>query len=200
MRKEERALKLVLASNNAHKAEEFARVLEPLGYEVVTQRAAGADIEVEENGTTFEENAALKANAVYRLTGLPTVADDSGLEVDALDNAPGVYSARYAGPDATDADRYYKLLRELQEVPPEKRTARFVCALYYLDENGVGHALRGECPGTIGYEPKGQNGFGYDPVFKVGEKSFAELSSAEKDAISHRGRALEQFAAMLEKK
>lgn len=172
-------------------------MLAPLGYEVITQKAAGADIEVEENGTTFEENAKLKAEAVYKITGLPTVADDSGLEVDALNNAPGVYSARYAGPDATDRDRYLKLLSELQDIPHEKRTARFVCALYYVDENGVGHSLRGECPGMIGYEPKGENGFGYDPVFMVGDQSFAELSSEEKDAISHRGRALELFAAML---
>lgn len=190
-------MRLVLATNNSHKAEEFGRVLAPLGYEVITQKAAGADIEVEENGTTFEENAKLKAEAVYKITGLPTVADDSGLEVDALNNAPGVYSARYAGPDATDRDRYLKLLSELQDIPHEKRTARFVCALYYVDENGVGHSLRGECPGMIGYEPKGENGFGYDPVFMVGDQSFAELSSEEKDAISHRGRALELFAAML---
>jgi len=190
-------VRLVLATNNSHKAEEFGRVLAPLGYEVITQKAAGADIEVEENGTTFEENAKLKAEAVYKITGLPTVADDSGLEVDALNNAPGVYSARYAGPDATDRDRYLKLLSELQDIPHEKRTARFVCALYYVDENGVGHSLRGECPGMIGYEPKGENGFGYDPVFMVGDQSFAELSSEEKDAISHRGRALELFAAML---
>ena len=193
-------MKLVLASNNPHKAAEFARVLAPLGYEVISQKDAGADLEVEETGTTFEENARLKAEAVYRLTKLPTVADDSGLAVDALGGAPGVYSARYAGPDATDADRNQKLLRELENVLPEQRTAQFVCVLYYIDENGQGHTLRGECPGVIGYGPRGSNGFGYDPIFMVGNQSFSELSPAEKDAISHRGRALEQLERLLQNK
>lgn len=192
-------MRLVLASNNVHKAEEFTRVLSPLGYQVITQKEAGADVDIEETGTTFEENAKQKAEAIYRITGLPTIADDSGLEVDALNNAPGVYSARYAGPDATDVDRYQKLLTELSDVPEKERTARFVCVLYYLDEKGLGHSVRGECPGTIGYQPKGENGFGYDPIFMVGERSFAELSSAEKDEISHRGRALELFVEMLRK-
>ncbi len=193
-------MQLVLASNNAHKAEEFSRVLSPLGYTVITQRQAGVEIEVEENGTTFAENAKLKAEAVYRLTGLPTVADDSGLEVDALDNAPGVYSARYGGADATDADRCRKLLQELSDVPPEQRTARFVCVLYYLDENEIGHTVRGECHGTIGYAPRGENGFGYDPIFMVGDQSFAELTADQKDRISHRGKALELFVKQLEEK
>ena len=175
-------------------------MLSPLGYTVITQRQAGAEIEVEENGTTFAENAKLKAEAVHRLTGLPTVADDSGLEVDALGNAPGVYSARYGGADAIDADRCKKILQELSDTPPEQRTARFVCVLYYLDENGIGHTVRGECHGSIGYAPRGENGFGYDPIFMVGDQSFAELTAEQKDQISHRGKALEQFVKQLEKK
>ncbi len=193
-------MQLVLASNNAHKAEEFSRVLSPLGYTVMTQRQAGVEIEVEENGTTFAENAKLKAEAVYRLTGLPTVADDSGLEVDALGNAPGIYSARYGGADITDADRCRKLLQELSDLPLEQRTARFVCVLYYLDENGIGHTVRGECHGLIGYAPRGENGFGYDPIFMVGDQSFAELTAEQKDRISHRGKALELFVKQLEEK
>ena len=192
-------MKLILATNNQHKLEEFRRVLEPLGVTVMSQKEAGISVDVEETGKTFEENARLKADAVYRLAGLPTVADDSGLEVDILDNAPGVYTARYAGENATDADRYNKLLGELKAVKDADRTARFVCALYYIDSDGVGHSMRGECFGKIGYEPKGENGFGYDPVFMVGNKSFSELLPDEKDAISHRGKALQMLADLIQK-
>ena len=190
-------MKLILASNNQHKAEEFSRVLAPLGIELMTQKQAGVQLEVDETGTTFEENAALKAAAVFHLTGLPTVADDSGLEVDALDNAPGVYSARYGGEDLTDVQRYQKLLHELETVPEQERGARFVCVLHYIDRQGIGRVFRGECPGKIGYAPKGENGFGYDPVFMVGKRSFSELLPQEKDAISHRGKALELLAEYL---
>lgn len=191
-------MKLILATNNQHKLTEFRRVLEPLGVEVVSQQEAGISVDVEETGNTFEENAKLKADAIYRLTGLPTVADDSGLEVDILDNAPGVYTARYAGENATDADRYNKLLREMKAVKDTDRTARFVCALHYIDSDGVGHSMRGECFGKIGYEPKGENGFGYDPVFMVGNKSFSELLPEEKDAVSHRGKALQMLADLIQ--
>ncbi len=193
-------MKLILASNNKHKLAEFSRVLEPLGIEVVSQSQAGICLEVEETGTTFAENARLKAEAIYAQAGISVVADDSGLEVDALDNAPGVYSARYGGEGLSDADRYNKLLDALAEVPTEKRGARFVCVLHYIDEAGEHHSLRGECPGLIGYAPQGENGFGYDPIFMVGEKSFAQLTSGEKDAISHRGRALELFVKLLKEK
>ena len=192
-------MNLILASNNQHKAEEFSRVLAPLGIEVMTQKQAGIQIEVEETGNTFEENAALKAEAVYTLTGLPTVADDSGLEVDALNNAPGVYSARYGGAGLSDADRCQKLLKELEAVPEQNRGARFVCVLHYIDRKGAGHVFRGECPGRIGYAPKGENGFGYDPVFMLGDKSFSELLPQEKDAVSHRGKALELLTDYLKK-
>lgn len=193
-------MKLILASNNQHKLAEFSRVLRPLGIEVISQSQAGIYLEVEETGETFEENARLKAEAIFARTGTPVVADDSGLEVDALDNAPGVYSARYGGEGLTDVGRYNKLLEALADVPDEKRGARFVCVLHYIDGAGEHHSLRGECPGKIGYAPRGENGFGYDPVFMVGEKSFSELSPAEKDAISHRGRALELFVELLKEK
>lgn len=192
-------MKLILATNNQHKLTEFRRVLDPLGVTVISQNEAGISIDVEETGKTFEENAKLKADAIYQLTGLPTVADDSGLEVDILDNAPGVYTARYAGENATDADRYNKLLGEMKAVKDADRTARFVCVLHYIDSDGVGHSMRGECFGKIGYEPKGENGFGYDPVFMVGNKSFSELLPEEKDAVSHRGKALQMLADLIQK-
>ena len=193
-------MRLILASNNRHKLEEFGRVLRPLGIEVISQSGAGIQLEVEETGDTFEENARLKGEAIFELTHTPVVADDSGLEVDALDNAPGVFSARYGGEGLTDTDRYNKLLEALTDVPDEKRGARFVCVLHYIDAAGRHYSLRGECPGRIGYAPRGENGFGYDPVFMVGEKSFSELSPAEKDAVSHRGRALELFVELLKEK
>lgn len=190
-------MEFIAASNNAGKIREIKEILKPLGYSVLSQREAGLELEVEETGTTFEENALLKAREVYRLTGRPCLADDSGLEVDALGGLPGVQSHRWAGPDADDAARCAKLLKELEGIPEEKRTARFVCVLQYLDEQGTARSFRGQCEGSIGFAPKGENGFGYDPVFFVGGRSFAELSAEEKDRISHRGRALQQWREAL---
>lgn len=189
-------MKYVMATHNPNKLLELQRILEPLHIEVTT-----ADLqEVEETGTTFAENAFLKAQAACEQTGLPAVADDSGLAVDALDGAPGVYSARYAGPDATDAERMEKLLGELQNVPMERRTARFVSAICVVYPGGERLDVEGVCEGRVAFEPRGCDGFGYDPIFLVGEKTYAELSPAEKDAISHRGRALRELAALLEKR
>lgn len=182
-------MKTVLASNNKNKLREFREILEPLGWEVISQSEAGVDTEAEENGATFEENAYIKAKAAYEVTGLPVIADDSGLCVDALGGEPGVYSARYA----EVGKRRAKVLEKLAGVPDEKRTAQFVCALCFIDENGEKHIFRGECEGRIGYENRGTNGFGYDPIFMVGDKSFAELSPDEKNAVSHRGNALRMF-------
>ena len=190
-------MKVILASNNKHKLEEIKKILTPLGYEVVSQAEAGVDIDVEETGTTFEENAALKAQAVYDLTGTAVISDDSGLEVDYLNGAPGVYSHRYAGENATDADRCAKLLSELNGVETAKRTARFVCVLCFIDDKGEKLVIRGTVEGIIGTEPKGENGFGYDPVFMYGDRSFAELSSEEKNTVSHRADALKKFAAAI---
>lgn len=186
-------MKFVIATHNKHKLQELRRILTPLGIEAIT-----ADLsEVEETGTTFAENACLKAKAACEETGLPAVADDSGLEVDALDGRPGVYSARYAGEGATDAQRIEKLLGELAEVPAEKRTARFVSSICCVFPNGDILRAEGECPGSIAFAPAGEDGFGYDPVFLCGEKTFAQMTAAEKDAVSHRGKALEKFNLVL---
>ncbi len=186
-------MKLILATHNLGKVGEFQRILSPLSVSVVTAELS----EVEETGRTFAENARLKAEAACRETGLPAVADDSGLAVDALNGAPGVYSARYAGEGASSADRNQKLLRALRDVPAEKRGARFVCSICCAFPNGDSITAHGECEGSIAFAPRGSGGFGYDPLFLVGEKSFGELSGEEKDRISHRGRALREFAEKL---
>lgn len=192
-------MKVILASNNKHKLEEIKKILTPLGYDVLSQSEAGCDIDVEETGTTFEENAALKAQAVYDKMKTAVISDDSGLEVDYLNGVPGVYSHRYAGENATDADRCAKLLSELSGVAAEKRTARFVCVLCFIDENGEKTVIRGTCEGIIGTEPRGENGFGYDPVFMYGDRSFAEVSSEEKNTVSHRADALRKFSETIKK-
>ncbi|MDF2567772.1 MAG: XTP/dITP diphosphatase, partial [Oscillospiraceae bacterium] len=160
----------------------------------------GIHIEVEETGTTFAENAILKARAIYEQTKIPTIADDSGLEVDALGNAPGVYSARYSGENATDDQNIRKLLDVLWDVRKDQRTARFVSVIHMILDDQEQVNVCGECQGMIGYVPTGENGFGYDSVFMVGERSFAELSDDEKDRISHRGRALEKLVEILKEK
>lgn len=185
--------KIVIASNNAGKLREIREILKPFGLDAISQREAGFLEEVEETGTTFSENAALKANAVYQALHCAVIADDSGLLVDALNGAPGVYSHRFAGEGATDADRCAKLLELLADTPSEKRTARFQCVLCYLDEQGKETLFCGVCEGKIGTAPKGENGFGYDPIFCVDGKTMAEMTNAEKNQISHRGKALEQL-------
>ena len=186
-------MELIIGTHNADKVCEFWRILEPLGVSVVCAELP----EVEETGTTFAENALLKASAACRETGKPAVADDSGLSVDALDGAPGVYSARYAGEGATDEDRNIKLLSALKNVPEEKRSAKYVCAICCVFPNGDRITAEGECCGRIGFAPKGTGGFGYDPLFLSGGKTFAELSGVEKDLLSHRGKALRTFAELL---
>ena len=192
-------MKLVLASNNAHKAREFREILAPLGIEVVTQSEAGCHFEVDETGTTFEENAFLKADAAMKATGEPAVSDDSGLEVDALNGEPGVHSARYTGRhEDSDADRRAYLMKKLAGV--EHRTARFVSAICCVFPNGDVLRARGECEGSIATYERGENGFGYDAMFipAGSERTMAELSAEEKNAISHRGRALRGFYRVLE--
>ena len=192
-------MKMVLASKNPKKLEEMAVILSQLGIEVVLESDVGVDVEVEETGTTFEENAALKAFAVMEAAGLPAIADDSGLCVDALGGGPGVYSARYGGEGLTDADRYRLVLEGLQG--QLDRGAKFVSAICCAFPGGDRVEARGECPGVIGYAPQGENGFGYDPIFFLPEKkkTFAQLTGEEKNAISHRGKALEKFKEALEK-
>ena len=190
--------KLVLASKNPKKLVEMNDILSHLGVEVCSEAEAGVDVEVEETGTTFEENSLLKARAVMEASGMPAIADDSGLCVDALGGAPGVYSARYGGPELDDTGRYRLLLENLRG--QMTRTAKFVSVITCCFPNGDVICARGECPGTIAYAPQGEGGFGYDPVFFVPglKKTFAQLSPEEKNAISHRGKALEQFKVKLE--
>lgn len=190
----------ILATNNMKKLAEMQRILSPLGIHVVTANLLGMELEeAEETGVTFEENAHIKAAAACRSTGLPAIADDSGLEADALGNAPGVYSARYAGEHGNDEKNNQKLLSEMKDVPDEKRTGRFVCAVCCIFPDGREIMVRGECAGKIGYEPDGNGGFGYDPLFFVNGKSFGRLTADEKDEISHRGKALRKLASELEK-
>ena len=191
-------MKMVLASKNAHKLVEMRDILSQLGVEVILESEAGVDVDVEETGTTFEENAFLKAHAVCEASGQPAIADDSGLCVDALNGAPGVYSARYGGPGLDDAGRYRLLLENMRG--QLDRRCRFVSAICCCFPNGDRVEARGECAGTLAYAPKGADGFGYDPIFFVPglKKTFAELSAAEKNAISHRGNALKKFQTELE--
>ena len=190
-------MKLVLASKNAHKLVEMRDILSQLGVEVVLESDVGADVDVEETGATFEENAFLKAHAVMEATGLPAIADDSGLCVDALNGAPGVYSARYGGPELDDVGRYRLLLENMRG--QLDRRCKFVSAICCCFPNGDRVEARGECRGTLAYAPRGEDGFGYDPIFFVPEqkKTFAQLTAEEKNAISHRGKALAAFAEKL---
>ena len=191
-------MKLVLASKNKKKLVEMNAILSQLGIEVCSEAEAGVDIDVEETGTTFEENSLLKAKAVMEASGMPAIADDSGLCVTCLNDAPGVYSARYGGEGLDDAGRYRLLLQNMRG--QTDRSAKFVSVITCCFPNGDVITARGECPGTIAFAPRGEGGFGYDPVFFVPalKKTFSQLSAEEKNAISHRGKALEIFRGKLE--
>ena len=191
-------MKMVLASKNQKKMKEMNEILSTMGVEVCLQSDVGIDIDVEETGTTFEENSLLKAKAVMEASGLPAIADDSGLCVDALNGAPGVYSARYGGEGLDDTGRYKLLLANMPK--GEARTAKFVSVITCCFPNGDVLTARGECPGTIAFAPMGEGGFGYDPIFFLPKlkKTFAQLTAEEKNAISHRGLALEAFQGKLE--
>jgi XTP/dITP diphosphohydrolase len=189
---------IVFASNNNGKLREARQFLEPLGFTVLSPSEAGAVLDVDETGSSFEENAYLKAYAVYErvkaaFEKLPVIADDSGIEVDYLDGAPGIYSARYASED----ECCEKLLSELSGVPAQKRGARFVCALCFMGADGSPLYVRGVAEGVIAFEERGRGGFGYDPVFLYGDKTFAEMSPEEKNAVSHRADAFRKLAAIL---
>ena len=189
-------MKFVLASHNRGKLKEMQEILGELGVEVVLQSDVGLDLEPEENGTTFSENAAINARAIMEASGLPAIADDSGLCVDALDGAPGIYSARYGGLDS-DVARYQLLLNNLRGAT--NRAAHFHTAIVCAFPDGDVLQAEGDCHGTIAFAPRGEGGFGYDPVFYVPElrKTFAQLTAEEKNAISHRGNALRAFAVEL---
>ncbi len=186
-------MKIILASNNKGKIKEMSKILSEVGLQVISQSDAGYNLNPDETGTTFEENSLIKAKALYDISHSGVIADDSGLEVDYLNKALGVYSARYGGEGLSDKDRYKKILDELEGVPVENRTARFVCVITYISSEGEVNSFRGECEGHIGLEPKGENGFGYDPIFYIGDKSMSEISDQEKNRISHRAVALSKL-------
>lgn len=190
-------MKFVLASHNPGKLREMSEILSGLGVEVVSPKELGLTVDVEETGTTFAENAMLKAKAICAAAGLPAIADDSGLCVDALNGAPGVYSARYGGEELDDRGRYMLLLNSMRG--QTTRAAHFACAIACAFPNGDTLTAEGQCRGTIAFAPMGEGGFGYDPVFLVPEKrkTFGQLTAEEKAEISHRGKALEAFAAKL---
>jgi len=194
-----RSRRVIVATGNPHKVGEIRAALPDAGFEFVAATDAGVWIEPEETGETFLQNARIKARAAFELFGCAALADDSGLEVDALDGAPGVHSARYAGAKASDAANNAKLLSALLDVPAEKRTARFRCVIVFIAEDGSEVVAEGACEGSIGFSPRGDKGFGYDPLFLPGAvpgRTMAELVLEEKTAISHRGKAL---AALREK-
>ena len=191
--------KFVLASENPGKISEMRDVLSGLGIEVISKKEAGIEMDIEETGTTFMENALLKAVAVCRASGLPAIADDSGLAVDALDGGPGVYSSTYGGGHLSDSERCAFLLKKMENM--EQRSAKFVCTIVCAYPDGSMISAEGECCGEIMTAPRGENGFGYDPVFLVNgmSKTMAELPQEEKNKLSHRGKALREFAGNLER-
>lgn len=190
---------VLIATNNLGKAKDFETLFKPLGIKVLTLNDIDGDIDVEETGVTFEENAILKAETVAQLLGKMVIADDSGLEVDVLDGAPGVYSARYAGVGRDDEDNIDKVLAELWAVEDAERTGRFRCVLAIAAPGVKTKTFSGSCEGRIGTERRGKNGFGYDPIFYVPNKdcTMAELSAKEKGEMSHRGAALKKLQVAL---
>ena len=194
--------KIIFATGNEGKMKEVRMILKDLGLPVLSMKEAGVQADIVEDGTTFEENAKIKAVAVQKLTGALVLADDSGLEINYLNKEPGIYSARYMGEDTSYSVKNANLISRLAGVPDEQRTARFVCAIAAAFPDGEVLTTRGTIEGIIGYEERGENGFGYDPIFYLPEykKSTAELSPEEKNALSHRGRALRQMEEELRKR
>ena len=192
--------RLLLATKNPAKVQEYSLLLQGIPYEIVTLADVGIDLLVRETGETLEENAALKAQAYACQANILTLADDSGLEVDALDGAPGALSARYAGEGASDRDRIDFLLAKVHHIPREERAARFRCVIAIAAPDGEVELCHGECRGIIALEPEGENGFGYDPIFYLPQlgKTMAELSMEEKNEISHRGEAARRARHILE--
>lgn len=192
-------MKFLIATHNIKKRDELSRILKPLGIDAVIASDIGMEItDAEETGTTFAENARIKAESGCKETGLPCIADDSGLCIDALDGRPGVYSARYAGGhDTPYSHKMAVLLEEMKDVPDEKRTARFISSVCCIFPDGRELCVEGRCEGKIGFAPEGDGGFGFDPVFFVDGRSFASFTAEEKDAVSHRGNSLRLLAEKL---
>lgn len=191
--------RIIFATSNEGKMKEIRLIMEDSGYEVVSLKEAGVVADIEENGSTFEENAIIKATEIAKMTGELVLADDSGLEVDYLDKAPGIYSARFLGEDTDYTVKNNYIIDKLAGVPLEKRSARFVCAIALAKPDGTAVTRRATIEGYIGYEIRGENGFGYDPIFMVPEfdKTTAELSIDEKNKISHRAKALRAMKEVL---
>ena len=192
-------MKLIVATNNQHKLVEFKRILEPIGFEVLSQKEAGVSVNPDENGETFAANAKIKALAVFEACVLPSIADDSGLCVDALDGRPGVYSARYMGEDTAQEIKNAAILKEMENVAEANRAAQFVSAICCVLSADDIVECEGACHGSIGYEPLGNGGFGYDPIFLPDgfDQTFAEMSMEVKNQISHRGRATQKLVEFL---
>lgn len=191
-------MRLIIATGNEDKVREIDEILEGTGFEAISMKQAGFNPDIVEDGTTFEENALKKAMAVHELSGEYVMADDSGLCIDALDGAPGIYSARFCGENSTYEEKFRKIFEMLADVPEDKRTAQFVCAIAVVKPDGTSFTVRGECRGVLHEKPVGENGFGYDPIFYVPEfgMTTAQMDPEVKNSISHRGRALR---AMVEK-
>lgn len=191
--------KLIFATGNQGKMKEIREILADMDVEILSMKEAGVDLDIQEDGVTFQENAIIKAKAVQEATGELTLADDSGLEIDYLNGELGVYSARYMGEDTSYRIKNANLIKRLEGVPMEQRTARFVCVIAAAFPDGRVETARATIEGVIGYEERGENGFGYDPIFYVPEYncSTAELSPVQKNAISHRGKALRQMKEIL---
>ncbi len=194
-------MKVIFATGNENKLREIRQITADMDIEIVSMKDAGVYVDVEETGTTFEENAYLKASAIAKKSGLPTLADDSGLEIDYLNKQPGIYSSRFMGEDTPYIEKNTELLRRLEGVPDEKRTARFVCAICYVRSDGSSETVRATMEGRVAYEIAGSNGFGYDPIFFLPERgcTSAELSPEDKNEISHRGKALRMMRDILMK-
>ena len=194
--------KIIFATGNQDKMKEIRMILEDLGIVVSSMKEAGIDVDIVEDGTTFEENAMIKAEAIAKLTDAIVLADDSGLEIDYLNKEPGIYSARYAGTDTSYEIKNNLLLQRLEGVPDEKRTARFVCAIAAVFPDGSKETVRGTIEGRIGYEIAGEHGFGYDPIFYLPEYgcTTAELDPEKKNELSHRGKALRLMREIIEQK
>ncbi len=190
---------LLLATTNQHKIDEYRAIFSAIPFQLLSLRDVQIEADVEETGSTFAENAELKALTYAKLSGLLSLADDSGLEIDALNGAPGIYSARFAGSNTSYAERFRLILEQLRAIPMEQRTARFRCAITIAEPSGYYRTVEGKIEGIIAAEPRGENGFGYDPIFYVPElgKTTAELSAEQKNGISHRGRAAQLAAALL---
>lgn len=193
--------RMIFATGNENKMKEIREILGALPLEILSMKEAGVSADIVEDGKTFEENALIKARAIFKLAGEMVLADDSGLEIDYLNKEPGIYSARYMGEDTSYHIKNKSLIDRLEGVPDEKRTARFVCAIAAVFPDGKELVVRGTVEGIIGYEEKGENGFGYDPIFYLPERgcTTAELPPEEKNSISHRGNALRLMKELLER-